>query len=218
VTVPTGTLLALCALGASLLAGPSGASPPPDGPSGPLCDFLTDDDPRSDDVDDLLVEIDGGPLVVTDPAGQPAGGTLTCSVQVGYATHAGPDVATASAHGDGVVVLPASVHEVTAPPNAAFYWCTQFAYDGGPTLYWVPRHETPYPEHWTTDPNEPCDYLDDVGHPEDDLGEQASCLGLRALGGALGLDDPNGAVYVTPEGDTFVEGTFVWDCYPYEQG
>lgn len=125
-------------------------------------------------------------------------GVLTCSVQVGASAHNAPDAATVS----GAVVAgpaPVSVPWTGAP----MYVCTQFTPAGGVTNYWSGGA-------WSHDPNSSCTpYVDMV--PGGDLAyfDMFICPVLQAL--APGVP----GVVIEPEGDTFVLGTFVWDCPPY---
>jgi hypothetical protein len=204
-------VLALTALAAALLAGPAAAEPSLGEPYGSRCGWSSVTDPRSDG-DTQVAELDAE-LVVLDAAGRPASGTLTCTLQVGYPRHADPDAASASAAGTGVVALAATV-TYQSPYGMPVYWCTQFAYDGGPTLYWAREYDDA-DSHWSTDPATSCDYFSP--DPEPDPGpfraiERAGCPVLDALGPT----DPAAPVYVEDGGDVYAAGIFLWDCPPYD--
>ncbi len=124
---------------------PASAGPPADGPSGILCGFTSEEEPGADG-DVQTGEIDGGPIVGT--------GTLTCTIQVGYALHSGADAARASASGSTVVVLLPMIVSYVSPPDVPVYLCSEWR-DWSGTYYWH-RQPTFGDGHWTTDPNKPC--------------------------------------------------------------
>ena len=141
-------------LGCALLVPVPAHAAPVTGPQGFVCSFAGffefDDHPR----ERHLVEIDGGPVVATDAAGLPTGGTLTCTLQVGAAAHSGPDTVAVSAHGFGVVEVTPRLRTFEAAPNLPWYLCTRFTYDDGRVVYWDAYNGID--DFWSDDPNASC--------------------------------------------------------------
>ncbi len=205
--------LALAAIVATTLAGSftgtAVAGPPTTGPDGFLCGFTSVTNPNAE-ANTQTGEIDGGPLIVTDAAGNPTGGTLTCTIQVGANNlHSSPDApgGKVSAHGDGVVVIPPSVVSYTAAPEQNVYLCTQFTYDNGRTVYWHADNDddpTTDTGHWTEDPNKECGLAISASTPSDGPIHDLEIL-------IDGIICPELKKLLPPDGDI----ANVWDCPPY---
>jgi hypothetical protein len=124
------------------------------GPEGLVCGFVTFFEFDGRPSHRHLVEMDGGPIMPTDAAGLPAGGTLTCTLQVAAERHSGPDTVVVSAHGFGVVTVTPRLRTFEAAPNLPWSLCTQFTYDGGRTVYFDQYDSVN--SFWSDDPDASC--------------------------------------------------------------
>lgn len=186
------TTLSLALLTAvAVLPAPSYAA---DGPTGTPCRLYSV--APQDDPDVFAGVLLGGPYA--------ASGTLTCTVQVGAPAHSGPDDVARSATGTGAVLVPPSQ---VAPPwtGAPMYVCTEFTPTAAPTVYWSDGA-------WTDDPAQPCDPYRDSLDTSAGVGQELDVVLCPVL---AALRPGFGPVVITPNGDVYVAGTFVWDCPPY---
>jgi hypothetical protein len=217
--------LAIAALAASSFATiPAHAGPPVDGPSGFLCGFSSVTDPGTEGGNVQTGEIDGGPLIDITAAGTVnAGGTLTCTIQVGFSLHSDPDngasaSATATA-GSPVVYLPPTLVSYNSPPNVSVYLCSQYTRPDGTKLYWHASDDPTVDGHWTTDPNKPCSLAIEAGGDDANVIDAVVCPVLQTLDAVV--PDVPGVIEFKPGTqpggpDLWLLGTLFWDCPTYE--
>jgi hypothetical protein len=191
--------LAIGALLATSVTGPATAAPPSEEPIGPSCGLTAVDDPTAE-AGVRTGELHGGPLA--------GSGTLTCTVQVNAATHAGPDAASVSATWGTIVVIWPSAVSYTATRADTTYVCTAFTTARGARLYRTGGR-------WTADPNAACDI---IGHEDEhairplkELADPLVCPVVAAVPARPGLAS------VTRDGDVVVGGRTLWDCAPYAE-
>jgi hypothetical protein len=157
------------ALTAVVPAGAAHAGPPVDGPIGALCGFVSVTDPGNLGGNVQTGAIFGGPVLAVDSGLGIQSGTLKCTIQIGGSLHSSPDNgASASANGTGVVVLPPTLVSFIAPANISVYYCTQFTYTGGYTIYWHASDDPLVDGHWTSDPNKACSLATEFGTSDTD--------------------------------------------------
>jgi hypothetical protein len=171
-----------------------------DGPAGAPCVL-------SAGVNDGYLErvVSGGPVAGT--------GTLTCTVQVGAATHDGADTASESAAGTGVVVL--APRAVALPTWQDLYICTRFTPTVGAPWYWSADTAG-----WSTDPGVPCGR--DVPWPQPlfDFLDAMCASGLCSFlpqwcPVTAGLAGDYGVLHINYQGDAYLADERLWDCPPY---
>jgi hypothetical protein len=199
----------------------SAASRPLPGLGG--CDFVAVSDPT--DPARLVVEVHGHVVAADFAATVPvAVVTLTCDVQVGsdYG-HGAPDLATYSGSGvDAAVVAPA-ILTVPAPGEWEYVTVCSRAdvtgLDGETRTYYQNSQNSA----WSESPDVTCG-----GAPQClSLGPECTWY-LALLQESWNIVDPlvcprlaalapgvPGVIDVDPTGDTYVAGTFVYDCPPY---
>jgi hypothetical protein len=189
-----------------LAAAPSAAAVTPD-PAGFPC--AVDLVPVTWSDDDRAV-LSGGPLADDRVPGADGAATLTlrCSLQDAWHADA-PDLASASATGDGVVVLPPTPVTYAGQPWAP-YLCHEVTVTrpGGASTTLYRDDET---HAWTNDPAAACDDLF-VACPDRAARSHDDCKGVATGPAVDAAVCPVLATWFPPEGD--VEG--VWDCPPYE--
>lgn len=210
--------IAVAALALSALAttfAPAASAAPP-GPTDSGCSFTSVSDPNPEaPADTQTGYIQGGPIV--------GNGKLTCTIKVGVGTVEGAYVngASASATGsNGVTVLPPTIVSYVSPSRVPVYMCEVWVDPNGAVWYydgqagaWVEPNSgvqcTLAISGGTDDP-----LLDPIWDLLESL-DPAICGVLMTLRDTLGLTDPDGLVYIAPDGDLYVAGIFIWDCPPY---
>jgi hypothetical protein len=209
--------LALGALATTFVT-PASAAAPSDTDLG--CGFTSVTDPNPEaPVGTQTGYIDGGPILQN--------GTITCTIQVGGATHADANNgASASATGtNGFTYLSPTLVSYSSPPLTPVYLCTQFN-DGSVTYYWDDTTGT-----WTTSASSTCGLaisggtsdpvfdpifdlidtiLDLLTTVEKDVIDPAVCPVLATLAGSYG------PITINAQGDIFINGEAFWDCPPYD--
>lgn len=234
--------IAASAVITSLVAPVASAAPLPSGPSGARCGYDANSDPSPDaGPDDMIGEIDGGPLAWDRPF------TLHCVIQVNNPLHSDPDTLAkndAAAVGSGTAWVAVAPPKQVAYQSGEFdqdYLCTEVVYAGG-TLYWsaasdpdgLPNTGDEVPGFWTTNASAPCNPATQTSTgPVVRLLEQLEityvdptlCAVLKQLHAVTPA--PVGPLYIDTEGDVFLDlnlngitesdwqNDLFWDCPLY---
>jgi hypothetical protein len=207
-------MLAAGALATSFSPAANAAAPDPITDSG--CSFTTATDPNPEaPANTQSGYLYGGPIAQN--------GTLKCTIKSGVATHTGttPPGQSASLSGTGttgVTVVAPGIVSYVSPPETDVYVCDQFTDSANVTYYWDGDNNV-----WTTSSAVNCELAigagtdDPIFDPINDLIESLDPLLCSTLLAPLNavFGDPAGPVYVSPEGDLYVAGIFLWDCPPY---
>ena len=148
----------VAALAAGLVGVVPGSATADVSPLGPVCAFrmLAFEDGTA------TAEMDAGPMVLLDfmIAGNPASGSVTCTLQVGGATHADADeVALTSPTTTGVAVLRPTTFTFAHDPADVLFVCTSVLAEGYGPRYWDPEERV-----WTADAGASC--LDPAAPPD----------------------------------------------------
>ncbi|HVF05861.1 MAG TPA: hypothetical protein VNA20_13545 [Frankiaceae bacterium] len=199
-------------------------------PEGNPCAFLTVNQSELTGPTTWTGHIRGGPVAAPGAAAV----TLTCSIHVGNATHAGPAAVVESAAGPGIAVLEPRVVSYQAEEWDLVATCTAATVDGV-TWYragngWSPDPSTPCVVTQTINPLHPP--IPDLPPPLDPVENYLRCYfsGVTIDCGPYlwqGLDGTlcpaliaarpslTGVVDIREDGDLYVNGEFWWDCPPY---
>ena len=191
--------LAVAAAGALLAATAStAAAAPAEGPAGAPCALTQGFGPTV--PEERADTLSGGPLL--------GSGTLTCTLQLGAATHDGADTASVRAVGGTVVVIWPVV--VTYPyAGEQQYVCTSFTDARGRTLY-----RNGATGGWDDDGRVPCDKI--VGYEDIQVHEVVAAVDAAVCPVfAQAAPGVPGVVDVSPKGDVDLLGEPFWFCPPY---
>jgi hypothetical protein len=136
--------------------GPSpGVQATPSTGSAPVCGMSSNGTPNAEGGTHQVGEVDGQLLTLLDGVAG-LSGTLVCTIQVGEATHAGTDVAGASAYGIGVITLAPSVISYDVPASVPVFLCTSYVDDDGTVLYWDDSNDPAIDGSWSPSPDAGC--------------------------------------------------------------
>ena len=189
-------LIAGLVAGTALTFAPAAYAAPD--PSGILCGFSSTTDPQVEGSQ--TGEVDAGPILLGDDTDPTVvySGSVTCTIQVNAATHAGADACAVTGPNGTAVIAAAGTCTYATTSGDNVYLCTQVNIDGGPTLYFADSNDPLVEGEWSTDPNSACGL--------------ATSVDPGPIGGELDpLLCPILAILFPPEGDILN----IWDCPPY---
>ena len=177
-----------------------------------LCGFTSVSDPNPESPQSIQTgELDGGPIAQN--------GTITCTIQVGYAgLHSDPDNgAKASATGtNGVTILNPTVVSYVSPPWTNVYVCDQFADSSGTTYVY---DDVDGAWEFSGSSSAACRIAVSASTSEpaveglnESAGDAADAVSCPVLAGLAGLSP---VITIGPDGDVYANGEPVWTCAPY---
>ena len=200
-------LAAVSLVVAVVSATPSSAS---DRPAGQSCGAVAES--TLGDLRSYGAILYGGPVADS--------GTLRCSIQT-LPSHYEADMVSEVAVNAGAVVLNPRQRHLTKPDASAdMYLCTEWTVADGAVRYWNSATLA-----WTNDAAAPCALMlpaddSDAGPPLDaalgasrDNADPTVCALLPVVLDGTVAD----SITVTPEGELYVLGTRLQECYPYDE-